>query len=77
MLEEEGYGADLFHTYCKVVDRSCATTIDHDSAINAVGVDMVEKLELSMTPHPRPYSLRRCHDKLEITHQTMVQFFIG
>jgi hypothetical protein len=38
---------------------------------------MVAKLELSTTPHPQPYSLRRCHDKLDITHQTVVQFSIG
>jgi hypothetical protein len=38
---------------------------------------MVEKLELLMTPHPRPYSLRRCHEKIDITHQTMVSFSIG
>lgn len=52
-------------------------TIDHDGSINAVGIDMVEKLELSTTPHPRPYSLRRCRDKLDITRQTMVLFSIG
>jgi hypothetical protein len=77
MLEEEGYGTGLFHTYCKVRERACATTIDHDSSINVVGIDMVEKLKLSTTPHPRPYSLRRCHDKLDITHQTLVSFSIG
>jgi hypothetical protein len=77
MLEDEAYGAELFHTYCKVDERACATTIDHDSFINAVGIDMVEKLELSTTPHPRPYSLRRCRDKLDITHQTTVLFSIG
>jgi hypothetical protein len=77
LLEDEGYGADLFHTYCKVGERACATTIDHESLINVVGIDMVEKLQLSTTPHPRPYSLRRCHDKLDITHQTMVLFSIG
>jgi hypothetical protein len=77
LLEEEGYGSDLFHTYCNVGERSCATTIDHDSSINAVGIDMVEKLELLTTPHPRPYILRRFHDKLNITHKTTVQFSVG
>jgi hypothetical protein len=77
LLEDEGYGANLFHTYSKVGEKACATTIDLDSSINAVGIDMVEKLELSMTPHPRPYTLRRCHDKLNITHQTVVSFSIG
>ena len=51
--------------------------IDHDSSVNAVDIDMVEKLELSMTPHPRPYILRRRDDKLHITHQTMVLFSVG
>ena len=77
MLEKEGYGAELFHTCCKVGERACATTIDHDSMINVVGIDMVEKLSLLMTPHPRPYVLRRCHDRLDVTHQTIVQFSVG
>ena len=77
LLEEKGYGAELFHTYCKVGGKVCATTIDHDSSINAVGIDMVEKLELSMAPHPGPYLLRRCYDKLDITHQTTVLFSVG
>jgi hypothetical protein len=76
MLEDEGYGAELFHTYCKVGERGCALTIDHDNSINAVGIDMMEKLKLSTTPHPEPYSLRRCRDKIDITHQTMVSFSI-
>jgi DNA primase large subunit len=44
MLEDEGYGAELFYTYCKVGDRACTTMIGHDSLINAVCIDMVEKL---------------------------------
>ena len=77
LLEEKGYGAELFHTYCKVGEKVCAMTIDHDSSINAVGIDMVEKLQLSTTPHSRSYSLRRCYDKFDITHQTMVLFSVG
>ena len=79
LLEEERYGAgaDLFHTYCKVGEKACATTIDHESLISAVGIDMVEKLDLLLTPHPRPYMLRRCRDRLDVTHQTTVQFFVG
>jgi hypothetical protein len=60
-----------------VGERGCATTIDHDSSINAVGIDMVEKLELLTTPHPRPYILPRFHDNLNITDQTLVQFSVG
>lgn len=77
LLEEKGYGAQLFHTYCKVGEKVCATTIDHDSSTNAVGIDMVEKLQLTVTPHPRPYSLRTCYDKLDITHQSTVLFSVG
>ena len=77
LLEEKGYSAELFHTYCKVREKVFSTTIDRDSSVNMVGIDMVEKLELSMTPHPRPYMLRRCYDKLDITHQTMVLISVG
>jgi hypothetical protein len=77
MLEEKGYGAELFHTYCTVGPRAFATTIDHYSSINAVGIDMVEKLELSTTSHPRPYSLKRYRDTLDVRSQTMVLFSVG
>ena len=50
LLEEKGYGAELFHTCRKVGEKVCATMTVHDSSINAIGIDMVEKLQLSMTP---------------------------
>ena len=76
-FEEEGYHVSLFHTKVIVRDRACALTIDHWNSINAASIEMVEKLELPLTPHPQPYILHWGRDKLTITHQTKVQFFLG
>ena len=76
-LEEEGRWDGLFHTRVVVQERSCAMTIDHMSLINAASIEMVEKLELPMTPHPQPYSFRWGHEELSVTHQTEVPFLLG
>ena len=51
-LEEEGRWTGLFHTRVVVRERSCAMTIDHMNLINAASIEMVEKLELTMTLRP-------------------------
>ena len=76
-LEEEGRWDGLFHTRVVVQERSCAMTIDHMSLINAASIEMVEKLELPMTPRPQPYSFCWGHEELSVTHQTKVPFFLG
>ena len=76
-LEEEGRWDGLFHTRVVVQERSCAMTIDHMSLINAASIEMVEKLELPMTPRPQPYSFRWGHEELSVTHQTKVPFSLG
>jgi hypothetical protein len=76
-LEEEGRWDGLFHTRVVVQERSCAMTIDHMSLINAASIEMVEKLNLPMTPHPQPYLFHWAHDELTVMHQTKVLFLLG
>lgn len=76
-LEEEGRWDGLFHTRVVVQERSCAMTIDHMSLINAASIEMVEKLNLPMTPHPQPYLFRWGHEELIVTQQTKVPFLLG
>jgi hypothetical protein len=47
----------LFRTTCKTKDRVCKVIIDSGSTDNLVSTEMVEKLELETTAHPRPYKV--------------------
>ena len=76
-LEERGQRDNLFHSKVLVQDRGCAVTIDHWSSINAISLEMVEKLNLPTTLHPQPYTLPWCPDFLLVKYQTKVQCSIG
>ena len=76
-LEEEGRWDGMFHTRVVVQERSCAMTIDHMSLINAASIEIVEKLDLPMTPRAKPYLFRWGHEELSVTHQIKVPFFLG
>ena len=76
-LEEEGRWTGLFHTRVVVRERSCAMTIDHMNLINAASIEMVKKLEIPITAHPKPYFFRWGHEELTVTQQTKVPFLLG
>ena len=76
-LEEEGRWDVLFHSRVVVQERSCAMTIDHMSLVNAASMEMVEKLDLPMTPGTQPYLFRWGYEELSVTHQTKIQFLLG
>jgi hypothetical protein len=48
---------NLFRTSCKTKDRVCKVIIDSGSIDNLVSTEMVEKLELETTAHPKPYKV--------------------
>jgi hypothetical protein len=58
----------LFRTACKTNDRVCKVIIDSGSTENLVSTEMVEKLELNTTAHPRPYKV----SWLQKGHQVMI-----
>jgi hypothetical protein len=59
----------LFRTKsCKTKDSVCKVIIDSGSTNNLVSIDMVEKLELETTAHPKPYKV----SWLQKGHQVMV-----
>jgi hypothetical protein len=47
----------LFRTACKTKDWKCKVIVDSGSTNNLVSTEMVEKLELETTDHPRPYKV--------------------
>ena len=76
-LEEKGQHDKLFHTKVKVQDRACALTIDHWSTVNVVSLELVQKLNLLKTPHPKPYPLHWGTDQFTVEYQTQVQCWLG
>ena len=49
--------SNVFHTRCTSKDRVCLVIIDCGSFENCVSLEMVQKLDLKMDPHPKPYKL--------------------
>ena len=48
---------NLFRTSCNTEDTVCKVIIDSGSTDNLVSTEMVEKLELETTAHPKPYKV--------------------
>ena len=48
---------NLFRIACKTKDKVCKVIIDNGSIDNLVSIEMVEKLELKTTAHPKPYTV--------------------
>jgi hypothetical protein len=70
---------NLFRTTCKTKDKVCKVIIDSGSIENLVSIEMVEKLELKTTTHPRTYKvswLQKGHQVM-ITKQCLVEIKIG
>jgi hypothetical protein len=77
--EEPVQRTSLFRTACKSKDRVCKVIIDSGITDNLVSTEMVEKLELNTTTHPKPYkvySLQKGH-QLMVSQQCQVEFKIG
>jgi hypothetical protein len=70
---------NLFRTTFKTKDKVCKVIIDSGRIDNLVSTEMVEKLELETTAHPKPYKvswLQKGHQVI-ITKQCLVEFNIG
>jgi hypothetical protein len=69
----------LFRTACNTKDKVCKVVIDSGSTDNLISTNMVEKLELETTAHPKPYKvswLKKGH-RVMVTKQCLVKFKIG
>ena len=55
--EENWLQSNVFHTKCTSKDRVYLVIIDSGSFENCVSLEMVQKLDLKMDPHPKPYKL--------------------
>ena len=77
--EENWLRSNVFHTKCTYKDRVCLVIIDSGSFENFVSLDMVQKLDLKMDPHPKPYKLSWFQEgsDIKVKHRCLVSFTIG
>ena len=70
---------DIFHARCHIRDKVCSVVIDEGSYTNAASTELVEKLSLPTTKHPRPYKLQWLNSNREVmvNKQVVGAFSIG
>jgi len=49
---------NIFHTRCKVLENVCSVIVDSGSCCNCCSTRMVEKFDLQLIPHPKPYKIQ-------------------
>ncbi|GKV11625.1 hypothetical protein SLEP1_g22866 [Rubroshorea leprosula] len=64
--DDEVQRDNIFHTRCHVKNKECSVIIDGGSCTNVASTVLVEKLNLPMMKHPRPYKLQWLNDCGEI-----------
>ncbi|GKV07030.1 hypothetical protein SLEP1_g18841 [Rubroshorea leprosula] len=64
--DDEVQRDNIFHMRCHVKNKVCSVIIDGGSCTNVASTVLVEKLNLPMTKHPRPYKLQWLNDCGEI-----------
>jgi hypothetical protein len=77
--EERGNfdGDGLFHHSVMIGERCAATTIDKNSAVNLISVEVVEKLHLATRANKVPYLLHSSYGTLPISHIAEVPLTFG
>lgn len=69
----------IFYTKCQVKDKWCSVIVDGGSCTNAASTEMVSKLGLLTTKHPKPYALHWLDNgsSIKVTRQTSVGLTMG
>jgi len=70
---------NIFHTRCKVFENVCSLIVDSGSCCNCCSTRMVEKLNLQLIPHPKPYKLQWINKdgELVVDNQMKVELSMG
>ncbi|KAF7832179.1 putative gag-pol polyprotein [Senna tora] len=70
---------NIFHTCYLVNNKVCSLIIDGGSVTNVASTTMVEKLNLPVIRHPRPYKLQWLNEcgEIKVNKQVLVSFSIG
>ena len=65
-VNQETQRKNIFHTRCKVFENVCSLIMDSGSCCNCCSTRMVEKLNLQLIPHPKPYQLQWINEDGEL-----------
>ena len=70
---------NIFHTRCKILDKTCSLIVDSGSCCNCCSTRLVSKLNLIIIPHPKPYKLQWLNEQgqMIVNQQVKVPFSIG
>jgi hypothetical protein len=76
---EQNQRHTLFQTKCVIRKRSCRMIIDCGSYNNLASSDMVDKLALTIEPHPRPHHIQWLNnsDTAKVTKPVRINFCVG
>jgi predicted aspartyl protease len=78
-MENPAQRNSLFRIACKTKGWACKVMVDTGSTDNLVSTEMVEKMELRTTDHPKPYKvswLQKGH-QVSVTKQFLIDIKIG
>ena len=74
-VNQETQRENIFHTRCKVFENVCSLIVDSGSCCNCCSTRIVEKLNLQLIPHPKPYKLQwiNANGELVVDKQVKVE----
>lgn len=77
-MNQQTQRENIFRTRCKVFGNVCSLIVDSGSCYNCCSNRMVEKLNLQVKPHPKPYKLQWINEdgKLTVDKQVKVEFSV-
>jgi len=75
--DQETQRENIFHTRCKVFENVCSLIVDSGSCCNCCSIRVVDKLNLQLKPHPKPYKLQWINKDGELTVDKQVKALCG
>jgi len=69
----ESQRENIFHTRCKVLENTCSLIIDIGSCCNCCSTTLVEKLNLTIVPHLKPYKMHLMNERGGYNNQQIVE----
>ena len=78
-VNQETQRENIFHTRSKVLENVCSLIVDNGSYCNCCSTRVVDKRNLQLIPHPKPYKLQWKNEvgELIVDKKVKVKFFVG
>jgi len=78
-VNHETQRENIFHTRCKVLENICSLIVNSGSCCNCCSTRMVEKLNIQLVPHPKPYKIQWINEdgKLIVDKRVKVSLSVG